>query len=138
LSGQQPGGNCGSTFELASLTPHIEENLADEILRNLLVTYEPKPEPEHLYMVPSVQHLHREAVALSDPGDQDIVRSRLCSTQWPSRNVGRLGSAAGSMARARFFRSRQRPDWICDEGGGIGFTPAMQRSRENNSERWVS
>ena len=26
-------------------------------------------------MVPSVQHLHREPVALRDPGDQDVVRS---------------------------------------------------------------
>ena len=70
---QQPGGDGGSAFELAGLTPHIEKNLADEIFRNLLVPHEPKPETEHPDMVPSVQHLHGEPVALSDPGDQDFV-----------------------------------------------------------------
>ena len=101
---QQPGGNGGSAFELAGLAPHIEEHLADEILRDLFVPNEPKPETEHPDMMPSVQHLHGEPVALSDPSDQDIVRSRLCRTQWPSRRVGRIGVAGGSMGKARFFK----------------------------------
>jgi len=58
-------------------------------------------------MVPSVQHLHGEPVALSDPSDQDIVRSRLCRTQWPSRKVGLIGLAGGSIAKARFFKLSQ-------------------------------
>jgi len=58
---------AGSAFELASLTPHIERNLADEVFRNLFVPHEPKPETKHPDMVPSVQHLHAEPVALSDP-----------------------------------------------------------------------
>jgi hypothetical protein len=70
---QQPGGNGGSAFELASLTPHIEKNLADEVFRNLFIPYEPKPETEHPDMVPSVKHLHGEPVALSDPSDQNFV-----------------------------------------------------------------
>ena len=48
-------------------------------------------EAKHPDMVPAVQHLHGEPVALGDPSDQDIVRSRLCRTQWPSRKVGRRG-----------------------------------------------
>jgi hypothetical protein len=34
------------------------------------------------------------------------------------------------MARARFFRSLQRPDWIRDEGGGIGFTASQATLQE--------
>jgi hypothetical protein len=58
-------------------------------------------------MVPSVQHLHGEAVALSDPSDQDVVRSRLCRTQWQSRKVGRIGLAGGSTGKANFFKLSQ-------------------------------
>ena len=94
-------------FELASLAPHIEKNLADEVFRDLFIPHEPEPEAKHPDMVPSVQHLHGEAVALSDPSDQDVVRSRLCRTQWPSRKVGRIGVACGSMAKARFFKLSQ-------------------------------
>src|SRR5947208_10116876 len=104
---QEPGGNGRSAFELAGLTPHIEKNLTDEIFRDLLVPNEPEPEAKHPDMVPSVQHLHGEPVALSDPSDQDIVRSRLCRTQWPSRKVGLIGLAGGSIAKARFFRLPQ-------------------------------
>src|ERR1019366_8066929 len=104
---QQPGGNGGSAFELASLAPHIEENLADEVFRNLFVPHQPKPEAKHPDMVPSVQHLHGEPVALSDPSDQDVVRGRLCRTQWPSRKVGRIGLPGGSIAKARFFKLSQ-------------------------------
>jgi hypothetical protein len=58
--------------------------------------------------------LHGEPVALSDPSDQDIVRSRLCRTQWPSRKVGRIGLAAGSMGTARFLKLSQVRDFTCD------------------------
>jgi hypothetical protein len=51
---------------------------------------------------------------LSDPSDQDVVRSRLCRTQWPSRKVGRIGLACGSMAKARFFKLSQYLACICD------------------------
>src|SRR5258707_6449484 len=111
---QEPGRNGGSAFEFASLAPQIEENLADEIFRNLFIPHEPKPETKHPDMVPSVQHLHGEAVALSDPSDQDVVRSRLCRTQWPSRKVGRIGLAGGSTPKARFFKLSQGCSSICD------------------------
>jgi hypothetical protein len=62
-------------------------------------------------MVPSVQHLHGEAVALSDPSDQDVVRSRLCPTQWQSRKVGRIGLAGGSIGKANFFKLSHRNNW---------------------------
>jgi hypothetical protein len=64
--------------------------------------------------VPSIQHLHGEAVALSDPSDQDVVRSRLCRAQWPSRKVGRFGLTGGSMGKARFFKLSQGLGCICD------------------------
>jgi hypothetical protein len=41
---------------------------------------------------------------LSDPSDQDVVRSRLCRTQWPSRKVGRIGLPDGSIQTAKFFK----------------------------------
>jgi hypothetical protein len=103
-NGQEPGGNGGSAFELAGLTPNIEEHLADEIFRDLFAPNQPKPETEHPDVVPSVQDLHGEPVALSDPSDQNLVRSRLCRTQWPSRKIGRIGVAGGSIGEARFFR----------------------------------
>jgi hypothetical protein len=55
-------------------------------------------------MMPSVQYLHRKPVALSDPRDQDVVRGRLCRTQWPSRNVGRGKVAAGSMVKENLLK----------------------------------
>src|ERR1700742_1094179 len=65
-------------------------------------------------MMPSVQHLHGEPVALGDPSDQDVVRSRLCRTQWPSRKVGRVWWVGGSIAKARFLRLSQQPAPIGD------------------------
>ena len=84
--------------------PHIEKDLADKIFRDLFVPNEPQPETEHPDMVPSVQHLHGEPVALSDPSDQNLVRSRLCRTQWPSRRVGRIEMTGGSIRKARFLK----------------------------------
>src|SRR5882672_3163976 len=110
---QEPGGNGRSAFELASLAPHIEKNLADKVFRNLFVPHKPKPEAKHPDMVPSVEHLHGEPVALSYSSDQDVVRSRLCRTQWPSRNVCRTGQAGGSMGTAKFFKL-SRGSSICD------------------------
>src|SRR4051794_9715168 len=101
---QQPGGDGRAAFKLARLTPHIEEHLTDEILRDLFVPHQPQPETEHPDMVPSVKHLHGEPVALGDPRDQDIVRGRMCRTQWPSRKVGRDGMAGGSMGKANLLK----------------------------------
>src|SRR6202011_1971852 len=135
---QEPGRNGGSAFELASLTPHIEENLADEIFRNLLIPHEPKPETKHPDMVPSVQHLHGEAVALGDPSDQAVVRSRLCRTQWPSRKVGRIGLAGGSTPKARFFKLSQGSSPICDLPTEAHFPPAIGAAGDHDTPRLVS
>src|SRR6476646_17398 len=129
---QEPGGNGGSAFELASLTPHIEKNLADEVFRNLFVRHEPEPEAENPDMVPSVQHLHGEPVALSDSSDQDIVRSRLCRTQWPSRKVGLIGLAGGSIPKARFFKLSQQRVGICDVAHGRRW-PVRHRGDEGDA-----
>jgi hypothetical protein len=58
-------------------------------------------------VVPAVQYLHGKPVALGDSSDQDVVRGRLCRTQWPSRKVGRIGLRGGSMGKARFFKILQ-------------------------------
>jgi hypothetical protein len=39
----------------------------------LFVPYQPETETEHPDMMPSVKHLHGEAVAFSDPSDQNLV-----------------------------------------------------------------
>jgi hypothetical protein len=54
-------------------------------------------------MMPSVQHLHGEPVALSDPAEEGFIRGS-GRAQWPSRKVGLAGLAAGSMTTARFFK----------------------------------
>jgi len=100
---QQPGGNSGSALELPGLTPDVEKHLTDQVLSDLFIANEPEPEAIDPDMVPPVQHLHGEPVALGDPGDQDFVRGRLCHAQWPSRRVGRVEAAGGSTGVARFF-----------------------------------
>ena len=86
---------------------------ADEIFRDLLVPNDPKPETKHPDMLPSVQHLHGELVALRDPADQDFVRYG-CRAQWPSRRFGRMEWAGGSIAAARFFGLAPNATRICD------------------------
>jgi hypothetical protein len=105
----EPGATGGSAFELAGLALHIEKDFTDEVFRNLFV----KPEPKHPDMLPSVQHMLGEPVALSDPSDQDVVRSRPFN-QWPSCKVGLIESAAGSTAKARFFELSLGDPRICD------------------------
>jgi hypothetical protein len=51
---------------------------------------------------------------LSDPGDQDLVRSRLCHAQCPSRKIGRAGTAEGSTGGAKFFKLPQSYGSLCD------------------------
>ena len=80
----------------------------------MFVAHEPEPEAEHPDVVPSVQDLHRKAVALSDPGDQDFVRSRRCRAQWPPRNVGRVGLAEGSKTGTRILTLPQLRSRECD------------------------
>ncbi|BAR60226.1 hypothetical protein NK6_7075 [Bradyrhizobium diazoefficiens] len=64
-------------------------------------------------MVPPVQHLHGKPVTLSDPGDEDLVRSRLCHAQRPSRKVGRVDAADGSTAGAKLFNLPQSYGSLC-------------------------
>jgi len=79
----------------------LKKNLADEIFRNLLI-----PARAGARSVPSVQHLHGEAVALSDPSDQDGVRPPPVS-HLMARWVGRVGVACGSMTKAKYFKLSQ-------------------------------
>jgi len=73
-----PGASCTgrSAFEFAGLALHIEKNFTDEVFRNLFVKQEPKPKAKHPDMLPSVQHMQGESVALSDPSDQDVKAAR--------------------------------------------------------------
>jgi hypothetical protein len=84
--------------------------------------------------VPSVQHLHGEAVALSDPSDQDVVRSRLCPTQWPSRKVCRIGLTGGSMGKARFCKLSQLPESVCDLPHRRGFSGSHRACGNKQTE----
>src|SRR5260370_5889306 len=59
---QKPGGNGGSAFELASLAPHIEKNLTDEVFRDLFIPHETAPKPQHPDITPSVHPLPSEPV----------------------------------------------------------------------------
>ena len=93
--------------------PYVEKNLTDEVFGDVIVADEPKPETKRSDMVASVQHLHGGPVALSDPGNQDSVRSRSCRTQGPSRRICRVESASGSTL-AKYFLPRPRES-ICDQ-----------------------
>jgi hypothetical protein len=110
---QEPGGDGRTAFKLACLAPQIEKHLADEVFRDLFISHKPKPEAKHPDMVLSVEHLHGEAVALSDPADKDFVR-RSRRTHWPSRKVGLTELAAGSTEGARFFRIPRSSGVVCD------------------------
>src|SRR5690606_25773416 len=99
--GQQPGGDGGSAFEFASLTPYIEKNLADKVFGDLFVPHEPQSKPKDLDVMAPVQHLHGEAVAMSDPGNQSFIGSRLCRAHWPSRGIGRDCRKEGSIGKVK-------------------------------------
>jgi hypothetical protein len=128
---QQPGGNGRSAFELASLTPHIEENLANVILRDLLVAHEPKPGTEHPEMMPSGKAPCMRDGRLRKSWRSGRVRSRRCRTQRPSRKVGRGVLTSGSMQEARFFKSSQHRDWICDAPDKRRVTGKVRRGMRN-------
>ena len=72
----EPGATGRSAFKLAGLALHIEKNFTDEVFRNLFVKQEPKPKAKNPDMLPSVQHMQGEPVALSDPSDQDVEAAR--------------------------------------------------------------
>ncbi len=74
---QQPGRDCGASLEFSGLTPDVEEHVADQVLRRCLVAYQPQYKPVDRDMVAREQHLHGEPVAVGDPSDQNLVRSRL-------------------------------------------------------------
>ena len=130
---QAPGGNSGPALELAGLTPDVEKHLADEVFRRLLVPHEPEPEPVHPDMVPPVQHLHGEPVTLGDPGDQDLVRSRLCHAQSPSRKIGRVDAGDGSTGGVKFFNLPQSYGDLCD----LPHIRAISLSRPWRSALWL-
>jgi hypothetical protein len=60
---QKPRGNLGSGLELGSLTPNVQEHLANEILGSRLVGDEAQQEAVDAHIVPSEQNPHGMPVA---------------------------------------------------------------------------
>ena len=63
----------GAAFEASRLTPHAEENLAQEILGKRLIADEPNEPAIDGGPMPSEQSLHSKFVASGNPLDQDFV-----------------------------------------------------------------
>jgi len=62
---------------LASLTPHVEKYLADQVLRGSVIANETNDEPKHPHVVARIQHLHCKPIAVRDTSDQHFVWCRL-------------------------------------------------------------
>jgi hypothetical protein len=67
---QKPRGNLGSGLELGSLTPNVQEHLANEILGSRLVGDEAQQEPVDAHVVASEQNPHGMPVADGNRLDQ--------------------------------------------------------------------
>jgi len=106
---QEPGGNGGSAFEFASLTPHVEKKTSlMRFLPHLFVPHEPKPEAKHtLDMVPfPYSTCMASRVALSDP-ERSRTSSEAACCRTPMAVLARLVSLdwrGGSIAKARFLQ----------------------------------
>src|SRR5262249_50478734 len=75
--GQHPRRHRRAPFEPTSLTPHVEKHLADHVLRPGLIPNETYYEPKHTHVVPRIQHLHGEPIAVRDSAAEDVVGCRL-------------------------------------------------------------
>src|SRR5262249_60004451 len=71
--GQHPRRYRRTPFEPTSLPPHVEKHLADQVLRRGLIPNEPYYEPKHAHVVPRIQHLHRQPIAVRDSSDEHLV-----------------------------------------------------------------
>ena len=60
-------------MEAARLTPHIEKNLAQEVLGKRLITDKPKKPAVDVGPMPREQSLHRWFAASGDLFNQDLV-----------------------------------------------------------------
>jgi hypothetical protein len=60
-------------LEATRLTPHIEKNLAQEVLGKRLIAHEPKEPAVDVGPMPGEQSLHRWFAASSDLFNQDLV-----------------------------------------------------------------
>jgi hypothetical protein len=60
-------------LEATCLTPHIEKNLAQEILGKRLIADKPKKPAVDVGPMPDEQSLHRRFAASGDLFDQDLV-----------------------------------------------------------------
>src|SRR6187455_3079529 len=70
---QHPCGHRRAPFKSTSLAPHVEKHLADQILCHALIAYETHHEPKHSHMMPRVEHLHSQPIAVRDSSDQHLV-----------------------------------------------------------------
>src|SRR3979411_845115 len=71
--GQHPSRHRRAPLKSTSLTPHVEKHLADEILSHALVAHETHHEPKPSHMMPRVEHLHSQPIAVRDSSDQHFV-----------------------------------------------------------------
>jgi hypothetical protein len=71
--GQHPRGNPRLRLETLGPAPHIEENLADEILGQRAVVGETQDKAVNAHIVPRVKRLHRAPIARGDGADQSFV-----------------------------------------------------------------
>src|SRR5215471_1630207 len=74
---QHPRLHRRAPFEPTRLTPHVEKHLAVHVLCRGLIPNETHHEPKHSYVVPRIQHLHGEPIAVRDSSDQHLVWCRL-------------------------------------------------------------
>src|SRR5215831_6974747 len=71
--GQEPCGNLRLLLKPTGSTPHIDEDLADEVLGQGTVVGEAQDKAVDSHAMPYVEHVHRVPVAASDGTDQSCV-----------------------------------------------------------------
>jgi hypothetical protein len=70
---EQPGRNRSARFERGRLPPNVEEDFAEQIFGQCLVSEEPNQPPINSEAVTREQRAHRASIAGRDPLDQNFV-----------------------------------------------------------------
>src|SRR5260370_21158123 len=67
--GQQPSRNRGASLEQASLAPHVEENVAQEVVGEGFVVHQPPQPAVNRQTMPPKEASHGKLTAVGDPQD---------------------------------------------------------------------